>query len=168
MSNWILPFCIGKTVKSICKYLGWLLEFGKNSFHFASYLWAMIICAPNTSLEGNDVGGVWNQDAEPLLWDRTALAILCTWSFSHTSTLWTGQGHWVLAAPWFAHCYQWWHWDLIDMAQGSCYRPSTTFPMYNEPSQCKHTVWSLQDNPFQCFIWRGKKIHPHEHWCPSI
>lgn len=32
----------------------------------------MIIYDPNTSLEGNEVGGVWNQDAEHLLWAHTA------------------------------------------------------------------------------------------------
>lgn len=137
VSNWILPFCIGKIVKSICKYLGWLLKFGRNSFHFARYLWAMIIYAPNTSLEGNDVGGVWNQDAKHLLW-----AIICTSSVTHTSTLWMDY-HCISQvrdtecwrAPRLAHCYQWWHWDLI---QG-LYGPEFMLQAFNHLPKVRRT-----------------------------
>lgn len=43
--HWVISFClfcIGKLVKSTYKYLSWLSEFGRYSFHFTSYLWGYV------------------------------------------------------------------------------------------------------------------------------
>lgn len=136
MSNLILPFCTRKIVKSICKYLGRWLLFGRYSLFLTSSLWgntcfrsvvaivftsqalcgALIVHASGISWEWLTYTEYGHEEIESLLCTHTVLATLCVSSLIHTTVPWMYY-HYVSqikdseCCEVYHHSHRWWHWD---------------------------------------------------------